>query len=103
MGIVLEGQELQDEGRERKVAAITTVTSKGQITLPKGVRKALGLRPGDRLLITVHGDYVLIVPLRRHALADLYRSLPVNEPLPDMHVLRDQRHRESAQRILEDE
>jgi AbrB family looped-hinge helix DNA binding protein len=27
----------------------TTVTSKGQITLPKSVRDAAGIKPGDRL------------------------------------------------------
>ena len=28
---------------------IATVTAKGQVTVPKAVRKALGLRKGDRL------------------------------------------------------
>ncbi len=27
----------------------TTVTSKGQVTLPKAVREAAGIRPGDRV------------------------------------------------------
>ena len=31
-----------------------TVTSKGQITLPKSVRDALGLKSGDRVLFRVH-------------------------------------------------
>jgi len=31
-----------------------TVTSKGQITLPKPVRDALGLKTGDRVLFRVH-------------------------------------------------
>ncbi len=30
------------------------VTSKGQITLPKSVREALGLKAGDRVLFRVH-------------------------------------------------
>jgi len=30
------------------------VTSKGQITLPKSVRDALGLKTGDRVLFRVH-------------------------------------------------
>jgi AbrB family looped-hinge helix DNA binding protein len=30
-----------------------TVTSKGQITLPKSVREALGLKEGDRVLFRV--------------------------------------------------
>lgn len=31
-----------------------TVTSKGQITLPKSVREALGLKAGDRVFFRVH-------------------------------------------------
>jgi antitoxin PrlF len=31
-----------------------TVTSKGQVTLPKSVREALGLKEGDRVLFRVH-------------------------------------------------
>jgi antitoxin PrlF len=31
-----------------------TVTSKGQITLPKSVREALSLKEGDRVLFRVH-------------------------------------------------
>ena len=44
-----------------------TMTSKGQITLPKGVRDALGLRAGDRVMFRVHeGRAVLAkVPVPR--------------------------------------
>ena len=31
-----------------------TVTSKGQVTLPKSVRESLGLKAGDRVLFRVH-------------------------------------------------
>ncbi|MBA3259839.1 MAG: type II toxin-antitoxin system PrlF family antitoxin [Gemmatimonadales bacterium] len=30
------------------------MTSKGQITVPKAVRAALGVRPGDRLAFRIH-------------------------------------------------
>ena len=34
----------------------TTVTSKGQVTLPAKLRKALGIQPGDRIELTLEGD-----------------------------------------------
>lgn len=33
----------------------TTVTTKGQVTIPKQVREALGIRPGDRVEIEADG------------------------------------------------
>lgn len=38
----------------------STVTSKGQTTIPGKVRKALRIRPGDRLEYTVQGDIATI-------------------------------------------
>lgn len=38
----------------------STVTSKGQTTIPGKVRKALRIRPGDRLEYTVQGDMATI-------------------------------------------
>ena len=44
--------------------AESTVTSRGQTTLPKTVRTALGVRPGDRIRYVVVDDGVKILPLR---------------------------------------
>lgn len=43
---------------------LATLTAKAQITIPSAVRKALGLQPGDRLVISVEGDHVILRPLR---------------------------------------
>jgi AbrB family looped-hinge helix DNA binding protein len=40
---------------------ITTVTAKGQITLPKKVRDAAGIRPGDRVEIRAAGVGAVII------------------------------------------
>jgi antitoxin PrlF len=42
-----------------------TVTSKGQITIPKAVRDALGITPGDRIDFVDTGKGFLIVPVTR--------------------------------------
>lgn len=43
----------------------STITSKGQTTLPRDVRRALGLAPGDKVRYLVVGDDVRIVRSRK--------------------------------------
>jgi antitoxin PrlF len=38
----------------------STVTSKGQTTIPGKIRKALRIKAGDRLEYAVHGDHATI-------------------------------------------
>lgn len=40
----------------------STITSKGQTTLPASVRRALHLKAGDRVLYEIEGDSVVIRP-----------------------------------------
>ena len=41
----------------------STITSKGQATIPKPVREHLGLKPGDRIKFFVHPDgSVVLLP-----------------------------------------
>lgn len=39
----------------------STITSKGQITLPKAIRDALGVEPGDRVMFRVRDDGSVLV------------------------------------------
>ena len=43
--------------------AIVTLSTKGQIVLPREIREALGLRKGDRLQVTLDGDRVVLTRL----------------------------------------
>ena len=45
----------------------STLTTRGQTTIPKPIRDALDLQPGDRLEFTLQGDQVVV----RRAEADL--------------------------------
>jgi AbrB family looped-hinge helix DNA binding protein len=40
----------------------TTMTSKGQVTVPKEVRQRLGLRQGSRIAFVVEGDHAVLRP-----------------------------------------
>ncbi|MCS6962571.1 AbrB/MazE/SpoVT family DNA-binding domain-containing protein [Thermoflexus sp.] len=39
---------------------IVVLSSKGQIVLPREIRKALGVRKGDRFVVTLEGDRVIL-------------------------------------------
>jgi AbrB family looped-hinge helix DNA binding protein len=54
---------------------LAKVTSKGQVTLPKAVREALGVEPGDRVLFRVVDSHALIA--RTPDLLELAGSIPV--------------------------
>ncbi len=41
--------------------AATTVTSKGQVTIPKRIRVKLGIRPGDRVLFLEGADGRVVI------------------------------------------
>jgi len=41
--------------------AEATLSSKNQIVIPREARKALGLKPGDKLLVVWKGDKIIIL------------------------------------------
>ena len=43
---------------------IAVLTSKGQMTIPKEVRKALNLKPSEKVIIVVEGNQAIIKPLK---------------------------------------
>jgi antitoxin PrlF len=48
-----------------------TVTSKGQTTIPKAVRAAANLKPGDRIHFTVLEDGTIIVRVKNRSIRDI--------------------------------
>ena len=42
--------------------ASSTISSKGQITVPLEIRRRLGLKEGDRVEFVVQGDWTIIRP-----------------------------------------
>ncbi len=52
-----------------------TITSKGQITVPREVRRALGLRSGDKLLFESDGKGIRVRPVRSNSAFAKYRGI----------------------------
>jgi len=63
----------------------STVTAKGQTTIPKDVRMASGLRAGDRVHYTVLQDGTIILRVKNRGVRDLavkprqVRHVPVDQ------------------------
>ena len=63
--------------------ATATVTSKGQITLPKEIRERLGVRTGDRVRFREAPDGSVVVEPENADLMDLFGAL---EPARGRHL-----------------
>lgn len=59
--------------------ATATMTSKGQLTVPKEIRDRLGLKPGDKVELVPYGEQAVTLRKRRSVpLRELFGSLPNN-------------------------
>jgi len=52
----------------------STLSEKGQITIPKEIREYLGLRAGDKVLFLVEEDRVVLVKAGAKRVADVLRK-----------------------------
>lgn len=70
---------------------VAVLTSKGQMTIPKEIRRALGLKPSERVIIVIEGDHAVIKPLRGNIL-DIGGSIriPAKERPIDFHRVREE-------------
>jgi AbrB family looped-hinge helix DNA binding protein len=43
---------------------LAKATTKGQVTIPKGIRDAFGIRPNDKVDFEREGEKIMLVPLK---------------------------------------
>lgn len=48
----------------------TTVSTKGQVVLPKQIREVLSLTPGSQLVVMSDGDNILMKPVKQPSLSE---------------------------------
>jgi antitoxin PrlF len=60
--------------------AIATMTTKGQITIPKEIREALGLKPGDRVDFVLGKDGKAVLHPLTGSLMDLIGIIKYDGP-----------------------
>ena len=70
-------KEYVDKVRARGLAVKkqARITSKGQITVPHEIRRAMGVRPGDKLVFEKDGSGVRIRPVRTKSPFEIYRGI----------------------------
>nr|HID12316.1 AbrB/MazE/SpoVT family DNA-binding domain-containing protein [Anaerolineae bacterium] len=82
---------------------VATMTAKGQVTIPKAIRQALGIRERDHLLFLIEGERLVVIPLRRRSLRALYGALPATRPYPGHEAIREEMHAGLGERIAQGE
>ena len=78
-----------------------TLTSKGQLTIPKDVRDRLGLESGDRVVFEFEGDVVRLRVERRKSLGELMGSLPATREYPGREAEREAARGHLVREVLE--
>ena len=63
---------------------MTRVGPKGQVVIPKRLRDALGILPGDHVVVDIHDGKVVVTPVQARTAADLMGVLHTAEPV-DVH------------------
>lgn len=65
------------------------ISSKGQVTIPAAVRRALGAATGDELVFEVHEDRAVFVVAKREPLTALRGVLPASRAFEGRDAARD--------------
>lgn len=66
-----------------------TITTKGQITIPKAVRDALGLKEGHQVIFVIEGERAYLYPVRSRGIKALYGSAAGLRRFPGREAERD--------------
>ena len=80
--------------------SISRVTSKGQVTIPADIRKALNIEQGDDLLFEVGSDEAArLRVVKRQRLSDLRGALPATRRFPGKEAVREEVGRARGKRL----
>lgn len=66
--------------------SISTVSSKGQVVIPKSIREKMGLIEGDRILVYATGDIIVLRRIRKEENVLSTVSASVREKIMDRGV-----------------
>ena len=76
------------------------ITFKGQVTIPKKVRTALGIQAGDLVIFSVEGEKAVLRPFIKKSLLDFYGAMPVKRKYPGFEAIRRELHQKISENIV---
>ena len=77
----------------------TTITQRGQVTLPAEVQRLLGVKPRDRVAFAIEEDQVRLVPAQ-YTLESVAGSVEPATATEDLDRLIDEAKEERAERLV---
>lgn len=80
---------------------VSKIGRRGQMTIPRAIRRWLNLREGDRVVFIRRGNEIIIQPLTS-TLLDLRGSVPVTKP-QDFTAIRQQVVEKHIRKVAKDE
>jgi antitoxin PrlF len=78
----------------------TSMTSKGQVTIPATVRRALGLKPRDKVVFEVDPEAGIAVLRRVGSIVDVYGAVPARSHPEDFGKLREEFEQGVAEDVM---
>jgi AbrB family looped-hinge helix DNA binding protein len=79
----------------------TTITSKGQLTIPKRIRDAMNLKEGDQVVVVMEDERIALYPVRHTDLRSLRGAFAGLRPFPGRDVEREAAMQEAAREALD--
>jgi antitoxin PrlF len=79
-----------------------TLTTKGQITIPRDVRRALNLKTHDQIIFVVEGDRAILIPAQRRSLLELRGVLPATVSFPGQEKIRQEVGRQRGEVLAQE-
>ena len=76
----------------------SSLSPKGQVTIPIEIRRMLGIKPKDKIVFTVEAGKVGLKPVRS-ALDELYQSLPSLREPRSWEEIKESAHEDRAERL----
>lgn len=61
--------------QELPISTVTTITQKGQVTIPLLIRNKLGIRAGDKIAFELNRESVSLKPVKQ-SLKTIFGSIP---------------------------